>query len=287
MARILGGGLFGEMRGKLGSIVFARNRGGAYSRSYAKPIDPKTIAQLSARNAFGSASSNYHSLDPSTKSLWQNFANSVFNPKSGKFGVPSGFNAFVSLLNVVNNVKIATTTLEVNGTPAPATDRDFVFSGTPPSFALEANFQNGGGGANTYIFDSFTNFSINYSGSDADIECDFLLKTSGSVGPSGSISNFRDANDNYFGFCVFMSNPVDQPGMFIQNPYQIKLFDVKSQTITTPAPAITDLEVKNQITLDTSKYSAWPEDDQFVQLTLFAQSTSGMLLRIGSEMLQL
>lgn len=287
MARILGGGVFGEMRGKLGSMVFARNRGGAYARQFAKPIDPATIAQLAARNNFGSASSNYHSLDPSTKSLWQNFANSVFNPKNGNMGVASGFNAFVSLLNVVNNVKIATTTLEINGTPAPSTDRDYSFSGTPPTFALEANFQNAGGGANTYSFNSFSNFGITYSGSDADIECDFLLDVTGLVGPSGSVGNFRDANGNYFGFSVFMSNPVDQPGMFVQNPYLIKLFDVKSQTITTPAPGMTDLKVQNLITLDTSKYSAWPQDDQWVQLTLFAQSTTGMLLRIGSEMLQL
>lgn len=287
MARILGGGVFGEMRGKLGSMVFARNRGGAYARQYAKPIDPATIAQLVARNNFGSASSNYHALDPSTKSLWQNFANSVFNPKTGNFGVSSGFNAFVSLLNVVNNVKVATTTIEINGTPAPATDRDYNFTGTPPTFALEANFQNDGGGAKTYAFNSFSNFSITYLGTDADIECDFLLDVTGLIGPSGDVGNFRDKNGNYFGFSVFMSNPVDQPGMFIQNPYLIKLFDVKSQTITTPSLSISSLEVQNLMTLDTSKYSAWPQDDQWVQLTLFAQSTSGMLLRIGSEMKQL
>lgn len=84
-----------------------------------------------------------------------------------------------------------------------------------------------------------------------------------------------------------MSNPVDQPGMFIQNPYLIKLFDTKNQSITSPPSVITALTVKNEITLVTSKYSAWPQEDQWVQLTLFAQSTTGMLLRIGSEFLVL
>lgn len=100
MARILGS-LIGELRGKVGGAVYSRNRAGAYMRAYAKPVDPRSTAQLGARNAFGASSSAYHSMSDTQKSAWSAFANQFFNPLSGtNTGQFSGQNAFNSLINV-------------------------------------------------------------------------------------------------------------------------------------------------------------------------------------------
>lgn len=285
MARILGGGLFGEMRGKLGSVVFARNRGGAYSRSYAKPVDPRTIAQLTARNNFGSASSNYHALTPDIKALWQNFANSVFNPKTGTTGVPSGFNAFVSLLNVVNNTKIFSDSefTGLVGDPNP-----MEFGGTPPTNALQANFGNSSGGANPYNFGNFGALQYTEGESTILLAGSFSINvTGGGIGPSGNFEGFTDSVGNDFGFTVFMSNPVAQPGMFVQNPYLIQLGTALGISLETPAPIGTTINATFASQLTSGNYSAFPQLGQYVQLSLFAVSTTGMLLRIGSEFVEL
>lgn len=284
MARILGGGLFGEMRGKLGSMVFARNRAGAYSRSYAKPIDPKTIAQLSARNNFGTASSNYHALDSTTKALWNNFANSVFNPKTGTMGVPSGFNAFVSLLTAVNTANLAT----IEYTGLTGTEVAPVFSGIPPTNALEANFVNAGGGSNSYNFGGFSNWEFANADPNFTISGNFTLNISGGgIGPTGNLSEFVDAKGNAFGFKIYMSNPVNQPGMFIQNPYLIDLGYAQGIELTAPIAMPSTITGEFSNNLVGANYSALPQTGQFVQLTLFAMSTTGMLLRIGSEFVEI
>lgn len=281
-ARILGGGMFGEMRGKLGSMVFARNRAGAYSRFYAKPVDPATVAQLAARNAFGNASSNYHSLDSTTKALWQNFANTVFNPKTGTAGVPSGFNAFVSLLNAVNNAIESSTAISVGGTPEPITETGYVFSAIPANFALEPNLKLSTGGVANLNFIDATISSITPSGLTWSIESVFQMSANLSVGTTGNIGLFEDANDNAFGFKVFMSNPVDQPGMFVQNPYMQTIGQTKISTLTTPAALDSPIQITLTTTMDTTDFSALPVPGQYVQLSVFLVGVSGMMFRFGN-----
>lgn len=281
MARILGGGVFGEMRGKMGSMVFARNRGGAYARAYVSGVDPATLAQLAARNNFGSAASNYHSLTPGIKSQWQEFANTVFNPKHGTTGVPSGYNAFVSLMNVVNNAngKGVGSYVGLTGTTNP-----FLFSGTPPTFALQTNFKNSTGGVNPYVFSDFGDLSISISGTDVVLSTGFSLIVQGaSVGTTGNLSNFEDAVGNEFGFKVFMSNAVDQKGMFIANPEMIDLGYTPSLKPTAPAPIETTIAGTLSYTTSPGFFSALPIAGQIVQLTLYAVSTTGMLIRVGQS----
>lgn len=290
MARILGGGMFGEMRGKLGSMVFARNRGGAYSRAYAKPVDPRTIAQLAARNNFGSASSNYHSLTPTLKALWQNFANNVFNPKTGTPGVPSGFNAFVSLLNVVNNIKLLTNVeVEAGSSPIVIDEvRPFEYNGNPPTNQLQSNIGAKDSGSINMNFVNATITQIEISDSIFTGRISITMNTSGGgIGPAGGWQNLTDSAGNNFGFKIFMSNPVAQAGMFINNPYQFDIGtfpSISTVAAVDPEPATI---FSGDFELNGDHYNALPLSRQVVQLSIFGVSTDGMLLRLGSSFITL
>jgi len=287
MARILGGGLFGEMRGKLGSLVFARNRAGAYARGYAKPVDPATIAQLSARNAFGTASSNYHSLSDTNKALWANFATNVFNPKTGTQGVPSGFNAFVSLLTVINNIK-PFKTYEYSGiAPLVGTPLPWMFGGTPPLHTLEANVKSGALGAYAYNFDSFSPILYSSDLTKTLISGTIDFSITGNIGISGTSSKTSDANGNDFGFKIFMSNSVAQEHMFIQNPYKIDIGTAPAIAITPSVDLFTGFSLDFGAELEPARYRDFPHASDWVQLTVFAVSRQGQMLRVGSQMKQL
>lgn len=88
------------LSGKLDGQVYARNKGGAYVRSWVKPTNPKTLLQSAVRSGFSDMSKQFNMLVGQTKEKWNYYASSYFKPKRIKPGVIySGFNAFQSLLN--------------------------------------------------------------------------------------------------------------------------------------------------------------------------------------------
>lgn len=91
------------LSGKLDGSVYARNKGGAYVRSWVKPTNPKTVKQSQVRSGFSDASKSFAGLSSMIKKQWNYFATSYFKPKKIKSGVIySGFNAFQSLTNTLN-----------------------------------------------------------------------------------------------------------------------------------------------------------------------------------------
>jgi hypothetical protein len=99
MARIISAPL-GELRGKLGGLVFARGRYGMFARQHVMPINPQTTAQIRARALFADASQAWCTLTPEQKSAWEDFARDPmrFNPLTKvNVGQYIGQAAFVSL----------------------------------------------------------------------------------------------------------------------------------------------------------------------------------------------
>lgn len=107
----------GELSGKLGGLVYARNKAGAYVRSYATPTNPRSGAQLALRAAFTSAVTSWHALGDTIKAQWNQYAITNFKPKYPVIGVRySGFNAWVSLKNQMEQaIKTAPTASLSNG----------------------------------------------------------------------------------------------------------------------------------------------------------------------------
>jgi len=285
MARIVGGSMIGELSGKLGGNVFARNRGGAYIRQYVVPIDPRSIAQQTARAKFGTSASSYHSLNETQKAEWSNFATNVFNPKTGKMGVPSGFNAFVALQNAVLNVKNIAATWKIKTVAAPGTNINFATKSSPPAFGLESTISLSGGEASIFSLANISMTSWSYTLSTVEIPIEILFNVTGEVGTMGDFSATQDAKGNIFGFKIFMSNAVAQQGMFIQNPYLFDLGTVKPISFTASIMAPTSFSFAGTASLETGKYQSIPTSGQAVQISIFQISESGMLLKAGASII--
>lgn len=274
MARIIGGSMIGELSGKLGGNVFARNKAGAYIRQYVIPVDPKTLAQINARANFGAASSSYHSMTSAQKAQWQNFAQNLYLPKNGaNTGQYSGFNAFVSLANTATNAALLNqgfATYERNLTPIiPTSEEGFQLTTTAPSSTIQANIASSSGAPLTY---SFEGFSLNTNGTGNAL---FVLDGSSMTGPYDINPLLQDANGNRIGFIFYASNPVQQQGMFIANPEKIALFSAPSPEFPAlSATGVTSFGVNNQV-IDINNYQSWYNIGDWVRITAYAVTPGG------------
>jgi len=74
MANIRTGSIVSDIRGKVGSEIYSRNRGGAYVKAYAAPIQPGTSAQMANESNFATAVSAWLSLTDEQRHSWNTFA---------------------------------------------------------------------------------------------------------------------------------------------------------------------------------------------------------------------
>ena len=75
MAVFLPGPMVSEVRGSQGGTVFSRNKGGAYTRFRAVPVNPQTARQEVAREALTAASQDWSvTLTPTQRTAWNTAA---------------------------------------------------------------------------------------------------------------------------------------------------------------------------------------------------------------------
>jgi hypothetical protein len=70
MAKVKFTAVVADMRNKLNGSVFARNRGGAYVRTKVTPLNPQSIAQVSARNLLTQLAQGFRSLTQEQITAW-------------------------------------------------------------------------------------------------------------------------------------------------------------------------------------------------------------------------
>lgn len=80
MALIVSGGLAPTVSGKVGNAVWARNRGGAYIRNFAKPTNPSTPLQAAVRATFASLVALWQTLTVNVRNDFAAAAANVNNP---------------------------------------------------------------------------------------------------------------------------------------------------------------------------------------------------------------
>lgn len=84
MALLVPGAVVSVLSGKLGGTVFARNRGGAYARSYAIPTRVTSTLAQSIKAAFTAASRGYANLTGAQIAAWDQYG--AENPVSNRIG---------------------------------------------------------------------------------------------------------------------------------------------------------------------------------------------------------
>lgn len=281
MARIIGGSIIGEIRGKLGGNVFSRNKAGQYIRSYAVPTNPNTVAQDRARARFGGASGTYHSMSAAQKAAWGVFAESTFSPKVGvNEGQFSGFNAYTSLFSAVGNGNDFTHDYDakVNGSAVatPATFTNFSGSTTPPVYMLQpAVKEQGTGNALT--------LSLSSASVDAAGVFDFTINVNGAPSGGADIEDFVDPNDEPFGFLIQMSNALPQKGMFFANENRYALGYTGLPSLdSADRSGVETLYFSSNAEVSPGDYQSFPVAGQAVKLSCYMVSEGGMQVCIGS-----
>ena len=98
MAIITPGPAVAAISGSVGGTVFSRNRGGAYIRNRAIPVDPNTASQQNVRSILATQSQNWADLTAAQRAAWENWAsqNPVINALGNSIQL-SGHQAFVQL----------------------------------------------------------------------------------------------------------------------------------------------------------------------------------------------
>lgn len=98
MAKIKFGAMMVDASGKLGGQVFSKNRGGAYIRTKATPLNPQTTAQMAIRGIFASISSAWSGLQETSRQSFNNLVSSYARTDIfGDLRNPSGKNLFQRL----------------------------------------------------------------------------------------------------------------------------------------------------------------------------------------------
>jgi hypothetical protein len=289
MARITGFTI-GEMRGKMGGLVFARNRRGAYVRSYATPTNPNTEAQSLSRNSFTSAVGGWHTLNDVQKNLWMDYATNYFSSKrlGNISGGHSGINAFISLRNTLLNTQrkaLATVDvdIDVNGTPVTViTQGTTILPTIPPTQPFQPILMSG-----QYAIDSVGAFTI-----DTNLEgtATFNLVYTGGSGPiptppTPSDDNlFEDNNGSNLGVAIYASNPLAQASQFVQNPDLVLLSStglISGYTTTPAVPSAFTVNFDGGVSTAIQR-TQWLEG-QFVRLDAWLYNSYGESARIGTS----
>lgn len=288
MAIIRGGSPMGEIRGKLGASVYSRNKAGQIVRSYVIPTDPRTQAQQRARIQFGQSASAFHTLEANLKAGWNTFASTYFASKrlGNTSGAHSGVNAFVSLRNTLlqmfslQNLPI----VKINGVAATGvTQRDLFLPGTPPLHNLQGVLDEG-----RYTIGNTTN--LQYYASTNTIKFQFNTIPSGSggtgVGPTPSTGSIlRDGAGLDVGFLFYLSNPMVQPGVFVNNPDLICIGStglINSYTLAVAAETETVyLEVGSNYDVVSGKTII--QASQYSEISVWMVNQLGMSIKIASN----
>lgn len=108
MAKIKFGAIVTDMRNKVGSQVFSKNRYGAYVRSSPLNVVSSTPAQVAVRSRFATFSTAWRSLTQLQRDCWNNAVIDFMH--TDVFGAtvrPSGFDLYVKLNCNLDQVGIA------------------------------------------------------------------------------------------------------------------------------------------------------------------------------------
>lgn len=100
MSLIKTGGGVAAISGKTGGTVYARNKAGAYSRNWAKPVNPGTSRQTDVRSGFAGGSAAFSLLTAAQVAAWQAYAAALTRVnRQGDSYTPTGRQIYIEQYN--------------------------------------------------------------------------------------------------------------------------------------------------------------------------------------------
>jgi len=282
MARVLGNP-FGELRGKVGGIVFSRNRAGQFTRGYVKPAQANSVAQANARLNFGDASQQYSALTSFNKIQWQTFANAVYNPlRKTNIGQYNSQQAYIGIKQSakMSQEKIITTVFEPLGGGAAHvyTGIDFTTSQNAPAFTVVGTVTGTGTAGPIPMFTS--NIVLPATG-NMSFDLNF-----GTTGVGKLAGDFVDSNGKAFAVGFYLSEPLKFNGQSAKNKYFMFIGNTPIPNFTTNLPDGTlGVEVSN-MQIAYQDFKQWVVPTQWVLVTSLAIGQDGTQVKISEEYIE-
>lgn len=271
----------GQLSGKLGGMIFSRNRGGDYVRAGVKGINPQTQSQLRARNAFASVTTLFRTLTSAEKSAWQEFADNWYSPRQGgNVGQFSAYNAFIALRSTVQqSIRLAKEpSYEVNSS-SPTGGYTFVEFTQMPETPLALGLASG---VKLASGDS-AQLSLKSVAVLKDGKCKIVIQPGDGNGLE--LANNIDIYGNYLGYAVYITNGNPSDNMSYNNEFAQCLGFAKPINVTDPGNDLTtvnDFSLIFNDALSTGEFKRFPLLGEYVNVTVLVMNKYGMFSRLGS-----
>lgn len=277
MARVIGNP-FGDMRGKLGGMVFSRNKSGQIVRVYVKNTDKESESQVARRGRFAAVSSLWSSIPLANKANWNQYAEQYFSPKSGKkHGLYSGFSAFMSCESNKVNFQNQPVGFEFIN---PSLTSVAYLSAMEPVGKVPEKYLTAG------IYDVTTKDYITFSGS----ECCFVDKDTVKVKvlldrmSTANLHKFTNAEDNNpFSFVVYCSESLSYEGQKAGAPFRFVVAYAKFVEPKEGWSAVSSIEFDLELCPSWYKNINKPQTGDPCVLTLAIFDGLGQIVKVGQN----
>jgi hypothetical protein len=273
--------LLGDIRGKIAGNVFSANKSGAIIRFKKIPTNPKTPAQVQARNIVTSLSQMWKTIATNLQGGWGGYGADGFVPKSKPpTGKTSGFQAFMGVSAAALNFNLASINCNYyNGSSVMVggTSVNIQMSTTAPANPLQSGIVWDGGVAVAPL--QMTAIQINGAG-----KWTAQMQMVGIPDTSVSSTQLIDSLGRSFGIAIYISNKLPCLGAVPKRPFLNSLGCAKGMT---GSAGITfaqkhTFSVQNTSAFNAAYYKNWINVGDFVRASCFQVGLSGELRFLNS-----
>jgi hypothetical protein len=278
MARVINSFL-GDLRGKVGGVVFSANKSGSILRKRVQGHNPKTAAQTAARQKFASGSGGWDGLTSAQQGYYNEFAKSGFKPfKKLNKGNRTGAQAYRSCSNVVQNAiaKYIVTAFKHGTGPEVAlvhTDTMPAIDPNGPVASVSGTIENGVG---SYKFLSISGATLTAAGA---LRFDLNFDPSS---PAFAGTQFIDANGIDFGLTAYASAKVKKEGSSVSNKtfYNLGFTGIPDFTPVSLS-GFNQIHVSWDCSSLIANFKAFPGAGKSIYLTVAVVGSNGTISKIG------
>lgn len=124
--------IFGEFSGSIGDMTFSKNKSGFYVKNRAKPTNPRTEAQVQARQNLANSAAAWGAIGSNYQALWNEFGRTLFTGLNGTTGV-TGLAAWSACNTIAKNSALLSLTPASGGQEPIVIDASAVPTARPSS----------------------------------------------------------------------------------------------------------------------------------------------------------
>lgn len=285
---IIYGNPLGEIRGKLGGTIYSRNRFGAVARSYKKPIQPNSNAQIQQRARLGNMSALFKNLTELQRRQWEEWARTKYIPRhkinNGQYGAHSAFVGVNSLIQQMNS-NIRPISATADGTPIVPGN---IIQTSLPNPLYNIPLEQVSNQYEAALIPNTTISTINFDLISINDKFGFIFEAR----PTDQAklvfqsSNARFLGSSYFNFFLMIS---DGTIRIDSRPKNIEMFlggSTGNLELIPPYAGMDTLTITMGDNLNMLNYTNSPTTGQYVRCSLYAFNEYGTYVRLTRKTLQ-